>query len=237
MLAPYPGPISVGSKKYQANLAVKRALVRSGHGGRGMLINRSFGKPAMRNVHRFQHSKHIPIGDVDLRTFKALLPYFDARGRRLLQSQQVQGVRDRIVLAGLYGVRHTNEIHYTMGPSRMYGVRNHVRPPRIPYFEDCSSFATWCYWLAGAPDPNNLGYNGYGYTGTQIYNSHSKHVRSGFEKPGDLVFYGYGFNGAPKHVAIYIGNGKVVTHGSERDPSIRLTHYRSDFREIRSYVP
>ena len=35
-----------------------------------------------------------------------------------------------------------------------------IRPPKHPAWEDCSSFATWCYWAAGGPDPNGLDYNG-----------------------------------------------------------------------------
>jgi hypothetical protein len=138
--------------------------------------------------------------------------------------------RQAVVNAALYGAQHEPSIHYTQSSSRMYGVRNRIRPPAIPRYEDCSSFATWCYWLAGAADPNGLGYNGQGYTGTLA--AHGR--RASTSRPGDLVFYGGGF--PYTHVAIYIGGGKVVSHGSEHGPIVCDMHYRP-VSTIRSYLP
>jgi cell wall-associated NlpC family hydrolase len=115
----------------------------------------------------------------------------------------------------------------------MYGVRHHVRPPGIPHYEDCSSFATWVYWVAGLPDPNKLGYNGQGYTGTLVRNGGS--ISPQLARPGDLAFYGWGFNGVPKHVAVCVGFGRVVSHGSESGPLLLGIRYRSDLHSVRRY--
>lgn len=232
MIAPFTRTIKLHDRGIDV-LAVKRALVRAGDGGRGMLLTTHMGGAAMRNLHRFQHAHSLPVGEYNHATHNRLLPYFDARGRTLLQQYLKLGVRGRIVDTALYAVLRNGQIHYTQSDARMYGVRNHIKPPEVPTYEDCSSFATWCYWVAGAPDPNGLHYNGYGYTGTQIRNGRKVVNPS----PGDLAFYGYGFNGAPKHVTIYIGPNRIVSHGSESGPQIRSNiDYRSDFRECRSYV-
>jgi len=54
---------------------------------------------------------------------------------------------------------HANSAHfnYTEGPLRMSAIG--VYPPQFPINADCSAFVTWCYWIAGADDPNGLGYN------------------------------------------------------------------------------
>jgi cell wall-associated NlpC family hydrolase len=96
-------------------------------------------------------------------------------------------------------------------------------------YEDCSSLATGCYFIAGLLDPNNLHYNGQGYTGTLAV--HGKWVS--VPEPGDLVLYGWGF--PYHHVAIYVGGGRVVSHGSESGPLLLYTRYRSDLAMFRRY--
>ena len=106
------------------------------------------------------------------------------------------------------------------------------RPPQFPTYADCSSFATWCYDAAGAPDPNGLGYNGAGYTGTLF----PRGVETATAAPGDLVFYG-GSEAVPAHVAIAVGDGHVVSHGSEIGPLLVPQGYRNDQIGVRSYLP
>jgi cell wall-associated NlpC family hydrolase len=105
-----------------------------------------------------------------------------------------------------------------------------------PEFEDCSSFVTWCYFAAGAPDPNGLGYNGFGYTGTQIAHGQEK----GRPRPGDLVFYGPS-RSAINHVTLYVGNGRVISHGQETGPQLLPMDYgRGSLggrQQIRTYLP
>jgi cell wall-associated NlpC family hydrolase len=80
---------------------------------------------------------------------------------------------------------------------------------------DCSGFATLCYKAAQQADPNGLNYNGQGYTGTLAANG----TRTSDPQPGDLGFFGAG---PPwDHVVIYLGGGKVASHGNPRSPNPR----------------
>lgn len=129
--------------------------------------------------------------------------------------------------------QRTGRMHYTQSPLRMSIVRHKWRPPyHEVIFEDCSSFVTACYWTAGYPDPNHLGYNGQGYTGTLA--AHGR-VVTGQPRPGDLCFYG---NGSPwHHVTMVSSNVKLVySHGFEGGPRLVALRYRSDLGEIRRYV-
>lgn len=92
-------------------------------------------------------------------------------------------------------------------PSSLFGAP--------PVTTDCSGFATLCYKWAGLPDPNASGYDGSGNTGTLI--AHAK--RSKTPIPGSLCFYGGSYS-YPQHVAVYVGGGKVVSHGTPGDPSL-----------------
>lgn len=92
-------------------------------------------------------------------------------------------------------------------PSSLFG--------QPPVTTDCSGFSILCYKWAGLPDPSGNGYDGSGNTGSLI--SHMR--RATTPTPGMLVFYG-GTMGYPQHVAVYVGSGKVVSHGSPGDPSL-----------------
>ena len=82
-----------------------------------------------------------------------------------------------------------------------------------PVVDDCSGFCIACYKLANLPDPSGNAYNGSGYTGDMV--SNCTRVSIGDAQPGDLVFYG-----PPpcQHVTMYIGNGQVISMGTEGDP-------------------
>jgi cell wall-associated NlpC family hydrolase len=223
--------------KGEDSYAVKRALKKKGFGkGLGLKgpVRFRFGSAAVRNLKAFQRRYKLkPDGIYGRTTHRKMVSSggFDRYGRYLMgaapKTQAASGVRERIVAAALFGARHRGAINYTQSSLRMYGVRNKIRIPRITPYEDCSSFATWCYWHAGATDPNGLRYSGWGYTGTQVNNG----KRVSVPKPGDLVFYGSG----PSHVSIYIGNGKCVSHGSQAGPMILNYKYRP-VSSIRSYV-
>jgi len=164
-------------------------------------------------------------------THSKLARYYDAYGAYVmsqLAKQYAITPRDKIVAAATFGYNKRAYIHYTQSSLRMYGVKHHIKPPGIPYYEDCSSFATWTYYVAGLPDPNRLGYNGYGFTGTLATNR----SRTYTPKPGDLAFYGY----YPySHVTIYIGNGRCISHGNEYGPMLLSVYYRPVARFI-SYL-
>ncbi len=136
------------------------------------------------------------------------------------------GIRQQIVNAAYLGHRNAPAIHYSQVSRRMKFVRLSLRPPQFPTHTDCSAFATWCYWAAGAPDPNGRGYDGQGYTGT--LRDHGRVVAA--PQAGDLVFYD-----SPGHVVIAVGGDIAMSHGSENGPLVVRYTYRS-VAEIRSYL-
>lgn len=118
-------------------------------------------------------------------------------------------VRGRIVAAARWGIRNEPRIHYA-----------EVRPipftRELPLTTDCSGFATLCYFLAGAPDPNGLGYDGRGWTGSLLERMES--VPPVAVRAGDIVVWG-AFPG--HHCAVVLEPGDdplLCSHGQERGP-------------------
>ncbi len=215
-------------------LALQRAVAKAGFRKWGVGFTGIFGPGLEEDVRQLQRRHGLrATGVYDAATHAVGKRYFDRYGAYLMTQFKppitTSDTRARIVAAAMFGYSYRGSIHYTQGPLRMYGVRNKIRIPKIPYYEDCSSFATWCYWHAGARDPNGLGFNGYGYTGTMANHG----VRVSSPRPGDLVLYGYGW--PYSHVTIYIGNGRCISHGNERGPSLLAYNYRMP-AQIRSYV-
>jgi cell wall-associated NlpC family hydrolase len=152
--------------------------------------------------------------------------------------------RRLIKFAAVAAVSHKDEIHYTQGPPRWQGIDKKIRcypgTVRYPTQADCSAFVTWLYWNAlkshinkGFPDILNGARWQAGYTGTLL--QHGRVLHSGVPAlVGDLVIYGSG--GTGKHVAVYIGNGMVASHGSEAAPLILPWNYRKDIQSVRRYL-
>lgn len=214
-------------------LALQRALASAGFRRWGNFTG-VFGKGTKKNVQEFQEHIHVKRdGIYDKDVHKKLARYYDQYGTFLMnKANKVYTTSPRAVIVSYatFGYNNRYKIHYTQSSLRMYGVRNKIRPPKIPYYEDCSSFSTWTYWGAGVPDPNGLGYNGWGYTGTLVQHGQS----TSNPQPGDLAFYGWG---APyHHVTVCIGNGMCISHGSEVGPLLLPVHYRSDFSHYRTYI-
>jgi cell wall-associated NlpC family hydrolase len=118
-------------------------------------------------------------------------------------------VRQKIVAAARWGIANEPRIHYGQ-------VRPMPLGQVLPLTTDCSGFATLCYFVAGAPDPNGLDYNGAGWTGTML--RHMETVEPGEARRGDLVVWG-AYPG--RHVAILLERGDdplLCSHGSERGP-------------------
>jgi hypothetical protein len=126
-------------------------------------------------------------------------------------------LRQRILAGALAGVRNEPKIHYSQrrGPHG-FGFPKRSQVPVPPTQADSSSFVTWCYWQAGAPDPNGRHYDGSAYTGFLL--QHMRHISRGAVKPGDLVVFG---PPPGRHVALVYGTGRdpwLVSHGSEQGP-------------------
>jgi len=213
--------------------AVSRALAKAGFRKWGNFTY-FFGRGMKNNVSAFQDKVGLKTtGIYDLNTHRKLAKYFDKYGAFLMaqakEKYEKKDPRDIIMAYALHGYNNRALVHYTQGPMRMYGVRNKVKPPNTPYYEDCSSYSTWCYWGSGIKDPNNLNYNGLGYTGTLALNG----WKVASPKIGDLAFYG---NYPYGHVVIYIGNSRCISHGSEMGPYLLNVYYRRDFSHFRSYI-
>jgi len=141
-------------------------------------------------------------------------------------SAQRKGIYDAAM--ALYN--HRASEHYTQGSSRWIGITNKIRPPNAPSYSDCSSAATWCYWTVFGSGPDFLNGQNWkaGYTGTM--SGRGRSVGCSQMQIGDLAFYGHPIS----HVSISIGNGKVVSHGS--DPvGLYSYNYRSDLNQCRTY--
>jgi peptidoglycan hydrolase-like protein with peptidoglycan-binding domain len=197
-------------------------------------------------VRRFQRAHKLKVtGEIDLATHNALsraykgkngavhaYGYYGKAGATVmtavtkkLRAQEKYllssgSVKSRGVAAALMTVRHRSVIHYTQGALRMSGVTRKMYPPNYPHYADCSAHATWVYFVAGAPDPNGLGYNGYGYTGTQQRRGRS--VRWQAAPILALAFYGRPIG----HVGTVVKRGMVVSHGSEIGPLLVAINYR-----------
>jgi cell wall-associated NlpC family hydrolase len=125
-------------------------------------------------------------------------------------------VREEIVGVARWGLRNEPRIHYA-------AVRPMPLRRRLPLATDCSGFATLCYFLAGADDPNGLDYIGQGYTGTML--RHMRHVPQADARAGDLVVWGR-YPG--HHVAVVLEADEdplLASHGQERGPlAIRFSN-------------
>ncbi|MDX6534010.1 MAG: NlpC/P60 family [Gaiellales bacterium] len=157
-----------------------------------------------------------------------------------LNRRQRVEARNIILQAARKMLAHEDAIHYTQGARRWQGLDKGLRVVKgeFPKYADCSSITTWMLWNAlthakrdlTIPDVVNGQHWDAGYTGTQ--RAHGK-VVTGHLIVGDLVHYGPG-TGA--HVAMYIGGGKVFSHGSENGPYKLPVHYRGDYSHARRYI-
>ena len=124
--------------------------------------------------------------------------------------------RSNIVAWAHWAVANKAHFIYSEGPQRMSAIG--VWPLKFPITADCSAAFTWYYWIAGARDPNNLGYNHEGFTGTLL--SNGVHIPITEVVPGDAVVYG---PGSGWHVGIVVeAHGAdilTVSHGQMGDPS------------------
>jgi cell wall-associated NlpC family hydrolase len=154
-----------------------------------------------------------------------------------LSREHVIKARALAMQAASLGVAHSPSIHYTQGSQRWDGIRHGLKAWRgeYPHWADCSAYVTWCLWNGLSHYHAHDHVNGQnwagGYTGTLA--THGQQVHSNFQH-GDLCLYGSGF--PFEHVAIYVGGGLVISHGSERGPLKCSMHYRPDLRQVRRYV-
>ena len=217
-------------------LGLKRALVKAVifvHKPSDPPITNQYGTKTIEAVKRFQRKAGITVdGIYGLESHKKLMPYFDAYGAFLMgQSKGVQPAitpRQRVVNEAMWAYNVRDQIHY----AQIRPMRSLHLGHRLPQTQDCSEAVTVWGFRANVPDFNRRLYDGLGYTGTLA--QHGVQVSLSQARPGDLVLYGgsWPFH----HVALYVGFGRVVSHGSEGGPYLVPIDYRSDRAQIRSYL-
>jgi peptidoglycan hydrolase-like protein with peptidoglycan-binding domain len=131
----------------------------------------------------------------------------------------ITGIRQEMVTNCNWGVAHNADIHYPPHDLNARPIPINIPKYHLPFTTDCSGFVTIMAKWSGAPDPNGLGYDGQGYTGTLL--QHLPHITKQDSLPGDLVVFG---PPPGDHVVVLVEPGtvadpQVVSHGGESDPS------------------
>eukprot|EP00808_Paulinella_micropora_P031300 g10143.t1 len=117
--------------------------------------------------------------------------------------------------AGLMAAAHwiaNKPVGYSQSASRWSGIDLHICPggDRVIPWADCSSLVTWVYWTAFGKGPDFVNAKNWraGTADVETLVPVSKAV------PGDIFLHGNPI----WHVTMYMGNGKVLSHGSPKHP-------------------
>jgi cell wall-associated NlpC family hydrolase len=139
--------------------------------------------------------------------------------------------------AALLHLKNAKAVHYSQGPGRWEGIDRNMKAYQgeYPKHTDCSGSSTWYVWN-GLSHYKNLDHYDFedtangcawqrGYTGTMITHGEKIAIKRSKLKRGDFILYGdpYGSTG---HVAMYVGYGMVISHGSEAGPFLIPWNYR-----------
>lgn len=157
-----------------------------------------------------------------------------------LSGPQRQRAREIAVYAAMVAYHHRAEMIYTEGPARWSGIDDHRLGYKgeFPRAADCSAFGTWALWnglehfhihqdIVNGADFRE------GYTGTMT--RHGIEVPFNALLPADLIFYA-GTREIPQHVAIYVGRGRVISHGRPGDPSLLPIEIGLALNQARRYI-
>jgi hypothetical protein len=133
-----------------------------------------------------------------------------------MASAKNMALRQAFVDNCLWGAEHHAQFNY----AEIRPIPIHLpRRTSSKITTDCSGFVTLMAKWAGLPDPNGLGYNGEGYTGSLLH--HLSHIPFHETWRGDLCVYG---TGTGTHVvALSMGgvreaNPIVYSHGQQGGP-------------------
>lgn len=213
-------------------IGAKRAIWRANGLRVPKAATQLFGVTAAKQLQLFQHAHGLRAdGQLGAGTLARLAPYFDAYAYLLYvgypPGTSVAVAHQRAFVAYmLWGYNNRAMLHYVQ--ARPMDLLNDLQ--HLPGYDDCSEWYTKGCKYARYQDPNGLGYNGAGYTGTIA--AHGTAVASmAASRPGDAFLYGP----APgyEHVAGCIGAERVVSFGSEPGPLLLGGEYRPDLHMIR----
>lgn len=221
-------------------LAMKRALSMANY-GRWKPFTKLFGPAYTTHVKNFQRNHGLKVDGVyGPSSHRILAKYYDSYGMKLMndaayQAQMEHDPINQMVSAALHiynFCRLTGHGTYTQTNRRMSIVKNKMEAPfatRSWLYEDCSSSCTGISYMAGIPDPNGLGYDGEGYTGTIAAN--------GFRIPEPAIgaFGFYGWKWPYVHMVMCVARHPqtlVFSWGSGL-PKLLPYNYRSDFNHWR----
>lgn len=188
-----------------------------------------FGWHLVGNIEHFQRDHKMAVtGHVHQVTFDALRPHFTPHEREVLLRADVRYAphpRDYIVGACLgmlhdapFPYREVRPIPDTIGDVEREG-------------SDCSGTSITAYHYShlrfgSVPDPSGNDFDHYG--STIVYMARGGR-RVTVPQPGDCVFYYPAYS----HVGIYLGNGRVFSHGKPGDPTVIPSSWAT---MIRSYL-
>ena len=99
---------------------------------------------------------------------------------------------------------------------RWWGIIHQIKAWGNPRCADCSSFFKWLYYACNWPDPNGNGYALSGNTDSMMVKGERVDAPAG----NDAVFYALPGHDTPEHMAIYVGDGDVVSHGVPGPPQL-----------------
>jgi NlpC/P60 family len=157
-----------------------------------------------------------------------------------LDRNERRRARDLACYAAIVAYKHRAEMVYTEGPARWSGIDDHRLGYKgeFPRAADCSAFTTWCLWngvehFRIKQDIVNGEEWREGYTGTMV--QHGVEVDVKHLLTGDAIFYG-GTRDVPQHVCLYMGWGRVMSHGSPGDPSLLPIDFGMPFNQARRYI-
>lgn len=218
---------------------VGRALARAGHGKlrHATRIRRKWDASLTQRLNEWRATVGIKNRDPKYtrEDHRKLARWWDSFNHRLAADElasrrketREQRIRRRVLAELEYLYNRRGAIAYNQ--ARPYDRR---RPPRRL---DCSASKQWADEYAGAPTSGSPW--GYGNTYTQLTHYRRIHKvivsgRGSYDRaqPGDPVYYG-----APSHVTVYLGNGRVFSFGSY-PMKILPVDYRSDRTAICSLL-
>jgi cell wall-associated NlpC family hydrolase len=235
LIAPWRRIIKLGTVGPDV-VAVKRALRKARVIKTKGVITPLAGPFFIRSLKKFQRKHGLKAdGQYGERTHRKLLRYFDAYGAYKMAKfhpNKPDKKRAKMKADAMFAYAHAPR-RYTQDPTGRCPWYKRVKPPSMWYSADCSGFALWLCWLAGIPNSKCNNYDG--WTGSMTESGRGRIIPISEAKPGDMVFYGSPGSGF-HHVAVYVGSGRVVSHGHEGGPFLVSAWYRSDLSQVRTYL-